>query len=555
MRLWIYCIVALLAPPAPLFSMTTQSMPAPEAGEAVFNIFVYAQPVGTENVSLSRADGEWIVSSTGRVSGALDLIIRQFEMRYDSLWKPVDMMIDSVVAGEPYMVRTSFSETVATSEVMENGNSETKKDPVSEQTVVLPANIFGAYEALAARLAVSSPNTIIPTYYAPQAEITISLNRVSDQRITTASKTLDARRHYVTILNPNNPFDAEIWTDRHQRLLRISMPTVGLEIIRSDIAAVTARPQTVDNENDEDLHIPATGFNLGATLTYPKDTQSTNNSKWPAVILVPGSVPMDRDGMVSGVPILGQLAGGLANAGFLVVRYDKRGFGQSGGRSETATLNDYAGDVRDVVQYLRRRDDVNDRHIAVVGHADGAWIAMLAASKERRITALGLIAAPSKSGAEIVLEQQQQMLQRMSLTDAERQEKIALQQDIHAAAISGSGWDAIPLAMRQSADTAWFRSYLTFDPWSVLKETRQPVIIAHGTLDHQVIPEHADRLRQFALARSQRAQVKQIRLDNVNHLLLPAITGHIEEYDDLVERTISRELILALAAELHGFFQ
>ena len=109
--------------------------------------------------------------------------------------------------------------------------------------------------------------------------------------------------------------------------------------------------------------------------------------------------------------------------------------------------------------------------------------------------------------------------------------------------------------MRQSADTAWFRSYLAFDPWSVLKETRQPVVIAHGTLDNQVIPEHADRLRQFALARSQRAQVKQIRLDNVNHLLLPAITGHIEEYDDLVERTISRELILALAAEFHEFFR
>ena len=62
-------------------------------------------------------------------------------------------------------------------------------------------------------------------------------------------------------------------------------------------------------------------------------------------MLVAGSGPVDRDETVAGIPIFGQLASALADAGYLVVRYDKRGVGQSGGRPESATLSDYAEDV------------------------------------------------------------------------------------------------------------------------------------------------------------------------------------------------------------------
>ena len=67
-------------------------------------------------------------------------------------------------------------------------------------------------------------------------------------------------------------------------------------------------------------------------------------------ILLAGSGIGDRDGTAFGVPTLAQLAGRLADAGILAVRYDKRGYGQSGGRAESATLNDYAEDARAVVQ-------------------------------------------------------------------------------------------------------------------------------------------------------------------------------------------------------------
>ena len=99
-------------------------------------------------------------------------------------------------------------------------------------------------------------------------------------------------------------------------------------------------------------------------------------------------------------------------SGMMAVRYDKRGNGQSGGRSESATVSDFAEDVRAVVRWLEKRPDVDPKRIAVVGHSEGAWVGLLAASRERRIAAVVSIAGPSTTGAELVLEQQRLALEQ-----------------------------------------------------------------------------------------------------------------------------------------------
>ena len=337
--------------------------------------------------------------------------------------------------------------------------------------------------------------------------------------------------------------------DESGRLLRISMPTVGLEVARTDIISVSARRQTIRNDRDEAVRVPASGFNLAATVTPPDRT--TERPRWPAVILVPGSGSVDRDETVSGIPIYGQLAGGLSDAGFLVIRYDKRGTGQSGGRTEVATLENYAEDVRDVVRYIRDRDDIDDRRVAVIGHSEGGWIAMLAASRERRINALVLMAAPSTLGADLVLEQQRLALQRMSLPEQEQLAKIELQQRIHAAVISGNGWETIAPELRQQADTPWFKSYLAFDPARVLEKVRQPIIVVQGGLDRQIAPGHGVRLTELAEARDRRVTVELVQMDGLNHLLIPAVTGEVDEYEELQDREIPAELISTLSERLH----
>ena len=174
----------------------------------------------------------------------------------------------------------------------------------------------------------------------------------------------------------------------------------------------------------------------------------------PAVILIGGSGPTDRDETVAGIPVFGQIARDLVAAGFFVVRYDKRGVGQSGGRAESVTIADYAEDARQVLLWLEKRKDVNKDRIALVGHSEGALVAMLPAGRERgKVGAMVLLAGPSTSGNEVVLEQQKFMLSKMPIDDAQRAEKVALQQKINTAVIKGTGWSRHSRKRRAASPT------------------------------------------------------------------------------------------------------
>src|SRR4029453_19034631 len=111
------------------------------------------------------------------------------------------------------------------------------------------------------------------------------------------------------------------------------------------------------------------------------------------------------------------------------------------GRPESATIADYAEDARQTLLWLEKQKGIDKERIALVGHSEGGLVAMLTAGRERgKVSAMVLLATPSASGNEIVLEQQKHMLSKMPIDDAQRQEKIALQEKINQAVINGTGW-------------------------------------------------------------------------------------------------------------------
>jgi pimeloyl-ACP methyl ester carboxylesterase len=246
---------------------------------------------------------------------------------------------------------------------------------------------------------------------------------------------------------------------------------------------------------------------------------------------------------------MGHLAGALADAGYLVVRHDKRGFGQTGGRPEAATLADYAEDARAVIRTVARRPDVDSRRIALVTHDDGAWVGMLTAAREGRVGAIATLAAPASTGAELVLEQQQLLLDQMKVSAEEREAKIEEQRQIHSAVLTGKGWGPLE-RYRAQADTPWFASFLRFDPIKALKDFDQPLLIVHGEIDRQIPVAHANRLANAARTEGDSKSVELVTVQGVNHLLVPATTGEPAEYGALENRTISKDVISALTAWL-----
>jgi pimeloyl-ACP methyl ester carboxylesterase len=514
---------------------------SPTTGESSFAIFVKGAEVGRMQSNVSRTGADWLVTSTGRVG---DIVLNRFEMQYDPDWQPTRMRLEVTQAQRQLVIATSFGLTTAVNEMTQNGATSGKTDQVSARTVVLPNIAFAAYEALAARLASSKPGQDVPVYVPMQGEVKLTVKDVSAERIQTPTGTVPLRTFTVVVENGKGNVDAMIAIDARNRFARLEMPGAVLAVIRADLAGVNARRQTTHNPTDVDVTIPATGFNLAGTITMPP---GQGRLRHPTIVLVGGSISTDRDEAVAGVPVFGQLAASLAERGFMVLRYDRRGVGQSGGRIESVSLQDYADDVVAIVKWLAKRDDVDPKRLAVAGYGEGGSVAMLAASREKKIGSLVLIGATGSTGAELLFEQQRHQLDLLQLPEAERQQKIDLQQKVHSAVISDKGWENLPPEIRQQADTPWFRSVLQFDPSKVIPQVKQPILIVQGDLDSQVPPRHAELLAELARKRKNAPPVEAIHLPGVNHLLLKATTGESQEYSTLPDKQITPDVAASIA--------
>ncbi len=515
-----------------------QTLPPPPLQAAdsgtQFLVFFRSQPIGREEVLVLRMADGWVVRGTSRLGQPIDITTRVAEIDYDLQWRPKSLLIDGVVRGQDVTLKTTFDGMKASNILAVQGSPQSKVDPVSADAVVLPNTFLGSYAALARRLQGKIAGSELRGYIAPQAEITIRVMSATPERIETPRGVINATRYAMTFNNPPPAGDlaVNIWADAEGALLRLNIPTQMIEMAREDIASAATRTTAFSIPGDESVTVPTTiGFNLAATITKP----SAAAGALPAVILIGGSGPTDRDETVAGIPVFGQIARDLVAAGFAVVRYDKRGIGQSGGRAESVTIADYAEDARQVLLWLEKQKGIDKQRIALVGHSEGGLVAMLTAGRERgKVAALALVSTPSASGNDVVLEQQKHLLSKMPIDDAQRAEKIDLQEKINKAVIKGTGWTDIPLPARRAADTPWFYSFLTFNPEKAMDETRQPVLIVQGELDVQVQPHHAEKLAVMARERKgNKVPVEVVKVPGVNHLLVPAKTGEISEYASL----------------------
>ena len=549
-----WAILALLGAAAVLtagrHAAVRAQTPASTPQSTGYTVFVRGAPVGREDVTVRTGPEGTTVTSQGRLSAPLNAVTRLAEFRYAPDWTAQLFVVDGTINGGPVNIKTTFDGGMAASQGVQGGTNISTTHAVDPRTIILPNGIFSAYAALALRLASIDEPAKLRAYVLPIVEIDVRITSVSADSIQLGNEILEVRRYDLVFENPRGELAATLMATRAGSLIRLNIPAEGLDFVRDDVAASTSRTQVHSNPGDEPVTIPATGFNLAGTLTRPASAAA----RLPAVILLSGPTVPDREGFGLGYPMFGQLAGRLADAGFLVLRYDKRGYGQSGGRAESATLFDYTEDARAAFKWLEDRDDVDRRRIALVGHGEGAWIALRTAARERRVAAVVSIAGASTPGTELNLEQQRAALERSSLTPEERERRIALQKQIQSAVLAGEGWEGVPEELRRQADTPWFESFLEFEPAEVLEDVRAPLLFVHGSLDRQIPVEHVERLAEIARTESDSKAVEVIVVRGVNHLLLPATTGEVAEYATLTDRRLSMDAADAITGWLGRTF-
>jgi len=159
----------------------------------------------------------------------------------------------------------------------------------------------------------------------------------------------------------------------------------------------------------EELPIRAGAATLAATLLLPEEPAA--GGRYPNVLLLPSWLPRDRDGSYdrighaawfaadrrAGPGLLRRLAEALARLGVASLRADPRGCGQSDGAWEEVTLFAKIDDARDMLAAMRGRSELDLRRSGIIGHGEGAGIALAVAIGDPVISALTLVGASARS--------------------------------------------------------------------------------------------------------------------------------------------------------------
>jgi pimeloyl-ACP methyl ester carboxylesterase len=346
-----------------------------------------------------------------------------------------------------------------------------------------------------------------------------------------------------------------------------------LTLTRSDNASGPARPQTPAAPfpySVEELKVPggAAGVVLAGSLVIP-----AGKGPFPAVVLVTGSGPQDRDETILGHKPFLVIADYLARRGIASFRYDDRGVASSTGDFSSATSLDFAADAEAALDCLAARKELDPGRIGIVGHSEGGLIAPIVASRDPAVGFIVLLSGPGLRGDALLLLQSEAIARASGAGEADLAEIKAANASLYSAALGTPGGmeekrdavkkaysdyigsrEGLPAADRSAAlakadETAralvnpWMLCFLGLDPAPYIAEVKVPVLALGGTKDLQV-PVDEDFAAIRAAARPD-ARLALVRLEGLNHLFQHAGSGLPSEYGT-IEETFAPEALAAI---------
>jgi len=261
----------------------------------------------------------------------------------------------------------------------------------------------------------------------------------------------------------------------------------------------------------------ADGTVLAGTLTVPDGGSGPHAT----VVLVHGSGTGDRDETVGPNPIFLQLSNVLSNAGYAVLRYDKRGIGQSGGRTTLGTRDELLDDVKAAFRFAREQPEVDPKHVYLLGHSEGGELVPTVAAQEPGVAGIILMAPPALPLAQVLMEQALAGV-------APDQRAAARARELAIFASTRGGHDSM---------RAWLRSSLDVDPIVDIARVHVPILILQGAADAQVLLTDLPRLVNAARAHNRDVTVRTFPGDN--HLFEAAPPGVVQTPGEALQQYLT----------------
>ncbi len=302
------------------------------------------------------------------------------------------------------------------------------------------------------------------------------------------------------------------------------------------------------------------GVTLSGTLSVPEETAA-----YAAVVLIAGNGRNNRDAEFQNHKPFLTITDYLVQHKIAVLRFDKRGVGQSGGNFDTATSADFAADAEAAFDYLLTRKEIDHGKIGLIGHSEGALLASMIAARNHNVAFIVLLAGPGLPGDELLLLQQESIAKAKGTSAAEIEKSRDLNRKAFAIVKQYTDPDQLKLKMtayieaiskndpdkpesmtqQQYVDaqvnrivSPWMVSFLRYDPAVALQKVTCPVLALNGSKDLQVPPQQNLAAIKAAFAKSGNKQVTLKELPGLNHLFQECNTGLPSEYGT-IEQSIS----------------
>jgi hypothetical protein len=302
---------------------------------------------------------------------------------------------------------------------------------------------------------------------------------------------------------------------------------------------------------DEDVSYanPAASITLATTLTIPP-----GKGPFPAVLLITGSGPQDRDEALMGHRPFLVLSDYHTRRGIAVLRADDRGIGKSGGNFASGTTADFATDAEAGVAYLKARPNVDPHKIGLIGHSEGGIIAPMVAARNPDVAYIVTMAGSGVPGDQILVAQSRLIAEAAGQSTAEaeknaneerevlepvknQKDRATLETELRKR-LAGKGPEAQVDAQMKALTSPWFQYFLAYDPAEALRKVQCPVLALNGEKDLQVPPKQNLPAIRRALEEGGNRHFETDELPGLNHLLQTAATGSPTEYAE-IEETIS----------------